>query len=578
MFIRTLLLFLALIGTLFATEPKFLEPSEAFKPSATLNDHMQLVVKVELGQKIYLYEEALKLELKSDSISIKNIQKPQSIDHDGDKVYDKTPTFIIDLDKKDGVDGTKDVELKLSFQGCSALGLCYEPEVHTYSFSVDTTKLNITKLSKSVEPKEQLNESEQIASKIATGSILLTMVTFLGFGLLLALTPCTFPMIPIISGIIISQGEGLSTKKAFFLSLTYVLAMAIAYTIAGVLAGLFGANLQATLQNPIAIYAFSAIFVALALSMFGFYELKLPDSFVSKISTSNSSRGGYIGVAIMGFLSALIVGPCVAAPLAGALVYIGQSGDALLGGAALFAMSLGMGVPLIVVGVSAGKFMPKPGAWMTMVTTIFGVMMLAVAIWMLSRVVDGYVTMLLSSMLGLGFSIYLGVFQEPLHMFRKFIAVLIFIYSLTLFMGTMGGSQNLLKPLDFVGGTKLSGTSSGELKFTYVDSIAKLDEVLEKNHGKKILLDFSASWCAACKELDKLTFSDESVKAKMGEFVLIRADISKNGDEQKALSKKYGVFGPPVILFIDEDSKILESKRVVGFVEPKVFLEVLNSI
>ncbi|MFA7070722.1 MAG: protein-disulfide reductase DsbD, partial [Sulfurimonas sp.] len=379
-----------------------------------------------------------------------------------------------------------------------------------------------------------------------------------------------------ISGIIVSQGEGLSTKKAFFLSLTYVLAMAVAYTIAGVLAGLFGSNLQASLQNPIAIYSFAAIFVVLAMSMFGFYELKLPDSFVSKISSSNSSRGGYIGVAIMGFLSALIVGPCVAAPLAGALVYIGQSGDALLGGAALFAMSLGMGAPLIVVGVSAGKFMPKPGAWMTLVSAIFGVMMLAVAIWMLSRVVDGYITMLLSAILGVGFAIYLGAFESGLHIFRKTVAVLIFIYSTTLFIGAMGGSSNLIKPLDFMGGAKI--VSSSEVKFTTITTLDELDRLLEANKGKKILLDFSASWCASCKEMDAITFVDEAVKAKMGEFVLIRADISETKEPQKALSKKYGVFGPPVVVFIDENSKVLESKSVVGFMEPDRFLEVLNSI
>lgn len=584
---RIVIFLLLFFTSIFASQPKFLSPEEAFKPSITLNENMQIEVNIKIAQDIYLYEEAIKLEvLKNSDISITDISYPNSVDHDGDKVYDSSPSFLITLNNLTNSTSIKQIEFKLSYQGCSALGLCYDPQTISYKLDIDTSKLSSSSTKpqkKDLEetkptPTQNLSQTDEIASKIATGSILLTMLTFLGFGLLLALTPCTFPMIPIISGIIISQGEGLSTKKAFFLSLTYVLAMAVAYTIAGVLAGLFGSNLQASLQNPIAIYSFAAIFVALAMSMFGFYELKLPDSFVSKISSSNNSRGGYLGVAIMGFLSALIVGPCVAAPLAGALVYIGQSGDALLGGAALFAMSLGMGVPLVVVGVSAGKFMPKPGAWMTLVTAIFGVMMLAVAIWMLSRVVDGYVTMLLSAILGVGFAIYLGAFESGLHIFRKSVAVLIFIYSTTLFIGTMGGSTNLLKPLDFMGGAKVISNTSSEVKFAKATSIEELDRLLEANKGKKVLLDFSASWCASCKELDEKTFSNSSVQAKMAQFVLIRADISQNSATQKALSKKYGVFGPPVILFIDENSKVLESKRVVGFIEPDEFIKILDSI
>jgi thiol:disulfide interchange protein DsbD len=402
----------------------------------------------------------------------------------------------------------------------------------------------------------------------------------LGFGLLLALTPCVFPMIPIISGVIISQGKGITTFKAFMLSLVYVLSMAVAYTIAGVMAGLFGSNLQAALQTPWVIYSFSGVFVALAFSMFGFYELKLPDSLVSKVS-SNSSRSGYIGVAIMGFLSALIVGPCVAAPLAGALVYIGQTGDALLGGMALFAMSIGMGLPLIVVGVSAGKFMPKPGMWMTMVSVTFGVMMLGVAIWMLERVVDEYITMLLYAILGIGFSIYLGALERGGHIFKKSVAVVLFAYSLALLMGVLGGSKSMARPLEFLKPQAVSSiikNQSRHVEFTKISSIKELDSLLEKNRGKKIMLDFYATWCTSCKELEEVTFADERVKAKMDDFVLIQADITQNTQVQKDLSKKYGVFGPPVILFFDERGKVLKSKTVVGFVEPDKFLESMDKL
>ena len=587
-------LFLLLFSSLFlfGAQPKFLMPDEAFKPSAKLNEKMQIEATIELGKEIYLYDNTLKIVLKKgDGLEIQEVVKPKSVEHHDDMVYLESPTFVVTLQKLSGVSGLKSVDIELSYQGCSEQGLCYEPETRVYSFEVDSSKLSSgAKEQKSEAPQkplekvapQELSESDSIAKTMQDGNIALILLTFLGFGLLLALTPCTFPMIPIISGIIISQGEGLSTKKAFTLSLVYVLAMAAAYTIAGVLAGLFGSNLQAALQAPWAIYSFSAIFVALALSMFGFYELKLPDSFVAKISSNHGgSRGGYVGVAIMGFLSALIVGPCVAAPLAGALVYIGQTGDAVLGGAALFAMSMGMGFPLILVGVSAGKFMPRPGAWMTMVSAIFGVMMLGVAIWMLERVVDEAIIMLLYSILGIGFSTYFGAFDRDAHIFRRTVSIVLFIYAVALFVGVMAGSYSMTKPLGFLKSSTIASATTPEQKelaFTKVTSITELDKVLEANKGKKILLDFSAEWCAVCKELDKKTFSNEAVKAKMGEFVLIRADVTQNSQEQKELSKKYGVFGPPVILFFDASSTVLESKTIVGFIDAEKFLEHLSSI
>jgi thiol:disulfide interchange protein DsbD len=343
---KKLLLLLICSILLFGAQPKFLMPEEAFKPSAKLNDKMQIEAIIELGKDIYLYEDSVKLVVKEGSgIIVKDIAAPKSVDHQGDMSYTSSPTFIIDLSKEAGVDGIKTIEFELSYQGCSEQGLCYEPYTEIFTFEVDSAKLDSSEpilkkvevKTEAKEEKKELSESDSIADTIKEGNIAIVLLTFLGFGLLLALTPCTFPMIPIISGIIISQGEGLSTKRAFMLSLVYVLAMAVAYTIAGVLAGLFGSNLQAALQAPWAIYSFSAIFVVLALSMFGFYELKLPDSFVAKISSNHhTNRSGFAGVAIMGFLSALIVGPCVAAPLAGALVYIGQTGDALLGGGLCF--------------------------------------------------------------------------------------------------------------------------------------------------------------------------------------------------------------------------------------------------
>jgi len=553
----------------------FLVPDEAFKPYVKINNHAQIEAGVTLGKDIYIYAEKLNVELKGTSLKIKEITKPVSIEHDGERVYTISPQLIITLDNPEGLRGIQNFTLLLSYQGCSEMGLCYNPYAKEFPLSLDISKLE------GQTSTLELSETDTIANTIKSGSIGIVLLTFLGFGLLLAMTPCVFPMIPIISGVIVSQGKGLTTRKAFALSVVYVLAMAVAYTIAGVLAGLFGANLQAALQMPWVIYSFSLVFVVLAMSMFGLYELKLPDALVTKVS-SGGNRGGYIGVAVMGFLSALIVGPCVAAPLAGALVYIGQTGDAVLGGMALFSMSIGMGLPLIAVGMSAGKFMPKPGAWMTMVSAIFGVMMLAIAIWMLEKILDPSIIMVMYSILGIGFSLYLGVFETDHHFFKHSIAMIIFVYSIALFIGFLAGHSSMIKPLGFLNQSAvLQDTNKKtvqENSFLVINSIEELDVVLSTNNGKKILLDFSADWCTSCKELEDITFTDADVIEKMSEFVLVHADVTANTDQEKLLSKKYGVFGPPVLIFFDENTEVQKSKTIVGFIAPDEFLLHLNRL
>ncbi|SFV50341.1 Cytochrome c-type biogenesis protein DsbD, protein-disulfide reductase [hydrothermal vent metagenome] len=572
--LKLFLLFLIPL-TLFAGFGRFVSPKEAFKPSVKVQDGV-IVASVKLAKDIYIYDHALKFDLKSDALKIKKIIKPKAMDHDGDKVYEGEPQFRILLDNSSKANGVQKVAFTFGFQGCSAMGLCYEPMSQTYTLNIDTTKLEETKQVATSSTQSQ-NSVDSIADTLKHGSIWLIIATFFGFGLLLALTPCVFPMIPIISGLIVSQGKDITTKKAFFLSLIYVLAMAVAYTIAGVLAGLFGSNLQAALQNPYVVVSFALVFVALAMSMFGFYELKLPDSFVAKVSTKGQGRGGVVGVAIMGFLSALIVGPCVAAPLAGALVYIGQTGDAVLGGVALFAMSLGMGLPLIIVGTGAGKLMPRPGVWMTLVNAIFGILMLGVAIWMLEKIISPYTSMLLWALLGLGSAIYLGAFDKESHIFKRTIAIALLVYSLALGIGALAGSKSMSKPLGFLSEVKTSASPSKmttqELKFQKIETLGQLDILLQKYRGKKIMIDFAAQWCTACKELDEKTFSDPKVQRALSDYILIRADVTKNEKQQKELSKAYGVFGPPVVIFIDKNGNIQKNKTIVGFVEPEKFLD-----
>ena len=567
---KYLTLFVLSMTLLGAVE--FLMPDEAFKPYVKLNENMQIEAGIKIAKGIYLYADKLKIELlDSKGVSIKDIQKPLTSKHSGSDVYLQSPDFLITLKKEKTSSNIENVKLKISYQGCSDQGLCYEPSSKVFDLKIDTTKF--TTLEKSTK-----SQTDTIADTIRSSSFIMILITFFGFGLLLSLTPCVFPMIPIISGVIISQGEGLTTKKAFALSVVYVLAMAVAYTFAGILAGLFGSNLQAALQTPWVVYSFAGVFVALAASMFGFYELKLPDAFVTKVS-ANSNRSGFVGVAIMGFLSALIVGPCVAAPLAGALVYIGQTGDALLGGAALFSMSIGMGILLILVGVSAGKFMPKPGPWMVMVNEIFGVLMLAVAIWMLEKVLPSSITILMYAIVGLGFSLHFGALDKEGHSFKHTVAIMLFIYSLALLISVLAGAPNMREPLGFLKyhSTKsVIGPNENKLHFTKVTSLQELNDILQQNRGKKIIIDFAADWCTACKELDEVTFSDTRVKEKLKDYLLIRADLTKNSANEKALSKAYGVFGPPVIIFLDQNLEPIKEKTIVGFIEPDGFLKSLR--
>jgi len=599
----------------------FLMPEEAFKPRITQIDPQTLGVEIDLGDKIYVYADKIKVEDadSNDGIDFKSVEMTgKSVDHEGDKVYESSPAIRIKLSSSKEMSGNQKVGVKLSFQGCSAAGLCYEPQESTLTLTIDSGKL-VSKEGETTDgsilkvpvmdtavavktessaamdtaaltdvasaPKE--SETDQIANVIKGGSLWFILLSFFGFGLLLALTPCVFPMIPIISSVIVAQGAGLGTKRAFFLSLVYVLSMAVAYTIAGVLAGLFGANLQAAFQTPWIITLFSLIFVVLAMSMFDLFELQIPNIIQSRISQISGQRGGVIGVAIMGFLSALIVGPCVAAPLAGALIYIGQTGDAFLGGAALFALSIGMGVPLLAVGTTAGKFMPKPGTWMDTVKSIFGVMLIGVSIWMISRIIDENISMMLWGALAVFVAINIGAL-EPIRgrcircgrANKKALGIIILLYGMSLLLGGMSGAKNPLHPLDpFIPSKGAVQTlPQGHKNFERITSVEELDAILAKNKGKKVMVDFYADWCTACKELEEKTFSDENVKTAMDQFVLVQVNLTANDDAAKAISSQYGIFGPPAILFFDEKGTHMKSDDIVGFKEPKEFLNHIKGI
>ncbi len=585
--VNSLLLLFLINISVYAAFPKqnILSPEEAFKVTSTQTSK-GINVNIKLGEKMYAYDNKLHVELISpvkvlldkESIRPKPVSFHDFIVHRKD-INILIPENIIKKYVKSGK-----YKIKVSYQGCSEVGLCYQPMSNTYDFTVAN---KISKIKQPAVPLVQTSEEDKIASTIKSSSFFVVLLTFFGFGLLLSLTPCVFPMIPILSSVIVSQSDkNMNAKKAFFLSLVYVLAMSLAYTIAGILAGLFGANIQVALQNPWVISIFSLVFVLLAFSMFGFYEIQMPGFIQSKLSKNNNKKGGVVGVAIMGFLSALIVGPCVAAPLAGALVYIGQSGDAFLGGSALFVMSLGMGVPLLIIGAGAGKFMPRPGTWMDNIKAIFGVLMLAVAIYMLSRILDAQITMFLWMALLLITSVYFGAL-EPLDKnsngwmkFLKGIGVIIFIYSIFLFIGAVKGNENPLNPLEEKN-IQIQTISEGiqPLKtnsFKRVMTLSELNKIV-KESKKPVMIDFRADWCISCKELEEKTFKNPKVRKLMNNFNLLQIDVTENSMEDKKFLKRFNVFGPPAIIFFQNGNE-LKSLKVVGYKNSQEFASILQKV
>jgi thiol:disulfide interchange protein DsbD len=578
------------LGLADAGDDNFLPPDQAFVYSAEAVDGNTLRAHWDIADGVYLYQEKFKFELKdANGITLVTPVMPR-----GDKKVDETFGEMIvyhhdvDIDiplTRSKLDAT-DIILVAKYQGCADAGFCYPPITKEMPVSLPAGMASAaTAATDSGATGAPKSEQDRIADTLASGNNLLTIISFFGFGLLLAFTPCVFPMIPILSSIIVGQGEAITTKRAFVMSLVYVLAMALTYTAAGIAAGAFGQNLQAAFQNPWILGSFAGVFVALSFSMFGFYDLQMPSFIQSRLTdVSNRQQGGTLtGVAIMGLLSALIVGPCVAAPLAGALIYIGQTGDMVLGGVALFALSLGMGAPLLAIGASAGKLLPRAGTWMDTIKAVFGVMMLAVAVWMLERIVPVAVAMALWGVLAIGSAIYMGAL-EPVGegsgwaKLWKGMGVALLIYGALLLIGAAAGGKDTLQPLHglaMVGGGGGAGGESqhNELTFKRFKGLDQLDREIAAASaaGKPVMVDLYADWCVSCKEMEKYTFSDPGVQKALANTVLLQADVTDNDDDDKALLKKFGLIGPPSILFFGIDGKERRAYRVVGFVEPGPF-------
>jgi thiol:disulfide interchange protein DsbD len=563
---------------------KFLEPDKAYRASFDVQDDANtLNAQWDIADGYYMYRDKFAFRLiNAEGARLGAAQLPPG-EPKTDEAFGKTEVYHNNVSipiplLRESNEAAK-ITLEATYQGCAEAGFCYPPLTKTVDLSLPA----ISSAALATGNLAALPEQDRIARALASDNLALTLLTFFGFGLLLAFTPCVFPMIPILSSIIVGQGAGQNTRKAFTLSLVYVLAMALTYTVIGVIAGRFGENLQAASQNPWILGTFSAVFVLLALSMFGFYQLQLPASLQTKLATlSNRQRGGTLaGVAVMGFLSALIVGPCVAAPLAGALIYIGQSGDAVLGGLALFAMGMGMGTPLLAIGTSLGKWLPRAGGWMDVVKVVFGVLLLAVALWMLERILPATLSMLLWAVLLIVSAVYMGALERlgpdasGWRTLWKGLGFILLIYGALILVGAASGGKDVLRPLEnLVASDGNNSTTHTVLAFKQIKGVdgLKREIAAASAQGKPAMLDFYADWCVACKEMEKYTFSDAAVQQALSGAVLLQADVTANDDIDKALLKHLGLIGPPSILFFGPDGMERTNYRLVGFLNAEEFL------
>ncbi|MDR2638023.1 MAG: protein-disulfide reductase DsbD [Zoogloeaceae bacterium] len=575
--------FLSLLPAL-SVGKDFLDPSLAFQPSLRALDDRTLEVRFAIAPEYYLYRERFRFT--AENVTLGEASFPQGKRKIDDtfgevEVYYDEVAIVLPVERNSS--GVMLFPLSIVSQGCAESGLCYLPQTHRLTAELPPEGSAPPRLAD--EPP--LDESGFFAERLGKPGFWGKLFFFFAAGLGLALTPCVFPMLPILSGIIVGQGETVTRGRAFFLSLFYVLGMAIAYAAAGVAAGLSGTLLSNLLQTPWVLFSFAALFVLLACAMFGLYTLQLPVVLQNCLAGHSRRRKGghFLAVFLMGVLSALIVGPCVAAPLAGALLYIGKSGDALLGGAALFVMALGMGVPLLAIGLSAGALLPRAGAWMNEVKKGFGVLLLATAVWIVSPVVAGEAVMLAYALILIVGAVALRAL-DPLPpeaggaaRFWKGIGIVFLLWGAALFVGALSGSRDPLQPLAGLRAGNASPATEA-LPFERVGNLAELEARLREAAaaGQPALLDFYADWCVSCKEMERFTFADPAVRSRLQSFVRLRADVTAGTSDDRALLQRFKLYGPPGILFFDRKGEEIPDIRVVGFQNAAAFLQVLARV
>ena len=575
-----LTLFVFLQAGAARAEQEFLDPAIAFRFEARMADPQTVEVRYRIAEGYYMYRERFAFRANGARLGTPEIP-PGKVKYD--ETFQKdVETYKGELLIRIPVEGSGPFTLTAASQGCADAGLCYPPQEHSAQLSAapamdmapaDPVRAPATSATPaSAAPATpaapaQPSEMAGIAGILEGGRLLVIIPAFVLLGLGLAFTPCVLPMVPILSSIIIGEGRQVSRSRGFTLSAAYSLGMAIVYTLLGVAAGLAGEGLAAALQNPWVLGAFALLIVAMAMSMFGFYELQLPAALQTRLAnvSGRQSGGKLAGVFAMGAISALIVGPCVAAPLAGALVYISQTRDVFIGGAALFAMAVGMSVPLLLVGVSAGSLLPRAGAWMESVKRLFGVLMLAMALWLVSPVLPPIVQMLGWAVLLFGYGFYL--LRRHRHWGAMAAGAAFALLGGVQLVGAATGGRDALAPL-----AHLTGGAHQGLVFKRIKTVQDLDRELANAGGKTVMLDFYADWCVSCKEMEKLTFVDPKVQAKLANTILLQVDVTANDAEDKAMLKRFKLFGPPGIILFGPDGKEIEDSRVIGYQDPKKFL------
>lgn len=574
-------------------EDEFLHPDKAFQLDVIPSNSDTLTAQFKVASGYYLYKDRIKFTITEKSQgAVSEIDLPTG-DMKDDPNFGKMEVyhhdFIATVHLKDLATG---YIVQAKYQGCSEKGLCYAPQTKTFTFGdVPASMTNST----DAATANNLSEEDEATSLLKSGKLWLIAAGFFGFGLLLSFTPCVLPMIPILSGIIVGDKKAhqheTSRLHSFNLSLAYVLGIALSYTLAGIAAGLSGQLLSNALQSPTMLTITALIFVVLSFSMFGFYELRLPRFIEERmVNTTNKLKGGqFLGVFIMGVISALIVSPCVAAPLAGTLIYISQTRDVLLGGVALFALSIGMGMPLLLIGASAGHVLPKAGNWMTAVRNAFGVLMLAVAIYIVSPIIPTSVQLILWGALLIIPAIYLHALDtlpldsetgrsHPWMRFWKGIGIILLILGIMMLIGAVTGAKTPLQPLSGLNFASKSQAAQHVLPFKRVKNTAELDANIDHAKGKVVMLDFYADWCTSCKEMELLTFSEPSVQAALKDAVLLQADVTSNTPEDLALLKRFNLFGPPGIIFFNRSGQEIKTIRVIGYEEAQQFLATVNRV
>lgn len=583
---RFFLIFLLAFSSLArGAEPELLAPDQAFRFMARLKDARTIEINYQIAPGYYLYRDKFRFTLAPAEAKAGAPQLPAG-KLKRDEFFGEVETYrghlVIALPFELDAGAASEVTLIAQSQGCADAGVCYVPHEQKARLRLAAAGGAVSDASPGFG-QWAAGADDALIARVFESGFWLVVASFFGFGLLLSLTPCVLPMVPILSGVIVGAGHPVTKMKGFLLAAAYVLGMAVAYAAAGVAAGLSGAMLSAALQNPWVVGTFAAVFVALALAMFGVYDLQLPVALQGRIAAaSNRLHGGhYAGVFSMGVLSALIIGPCVAAPLAGALLYISQSRDVVLGGSALFALALGMGVPLLVIGASAGALLPRAGPWMETMKRFFGTLLLGVAIYLVSPFLPVAVQMFLWGALLIVMAIYLRAI-DPLpagaHGFQRFskgAGVLALLAGVVYLVGAFSGGRDILRPLSGLRATAQEGAPSAA-PFQRVSSPAELDARVQAAAGRTVMLDFYADWCISCKEMERYTFSDERVQARFRDMVLLQADVTANTAEHAALLRRFRLFGPPGIVFFDREGREIQGLRVIGFQPAERFVAALD--